>query len=108
MISKTRHARSLRRPARTRSISYRPEPKWAGATMTEQQLCRIIHDPLGPEHITSRLSDRALVILLDSLYQSLDTPDPDPAAIFWYEAGVDESLRRASQPSKTPSDPSPH
>jgi hypothetical protein len=63
--------------------------------MTEPQLFRVINDPRGPEAIISGLSDEELAGLLDALYRNLDTLRPEPCAIFWYEIGVEESLRRA-------------
>jgi hypothetical protein len=62
--------------------------------MTDPRLFRIISDPRGPEVTTSSLSDEELAGLLDALYRNLDTPSPEPCATFWYEAGVEESLRR--------------
>ncbi len=63
--------------------------------VTDLELRRVIWDPRGPEAVTSNLSDTELHQLLDALYQNLDTPAPEPGAIFWYQAGAEESLRRA-------------
>ena len=68
--------------------------QWHWPAMTDKQLFRIVSDPGGPEAITSSLSDEELARLLDALYRNLDTPSPEPGAIFWYEIGVEESLRR--------------
>ncbi|MFF1252770.1 hypothetical protein ACFVYC_09805 [Pseudarthrobacter sp. NPDC058329] len=64
--------------------------------MPDPELFRIIRDPRGPETTISSLSDLELARLLDALYQNLDTPRPEPTAIFWYETGVGESLSRAN------------
>jgi hypothetical protein len=63
--------------------------------MTDPELFTIISDPRGPEVTTSSLSDVELARLLDALYRNLDTSRPEPCAIFWYETGVEESLRRS-------------
>lgn len=63
--------------------------------MTDPQLFSIISDPRGPETTISSLSDDELAELLDTLYQNLDTPAPEPGAIYWYHTGVEESLHRA-------------
>ncbi|MDQ0672759.1 hypothetical protein QFZ36_000320 [Pseudarthrobacter siccitolerans] len=63
--------------------------------MTDSRLFRVINDPRGPEAIISGLSNEELAGLLDALYRNLDTPVPEPCAIFWYETGVEESRRRA-------------
>jgi hypothetical protein len=68
--------------------------------MTDPELLRIIGDPRGPEVVTSSLSDEELARLLDALYRHLDTPAPDPNAIFWYDEGLEESLRRAPRTTK--------
>ncbi|WP_258061803.1 hypothetical protein [Arthrobacter sp. ZGTC412] len=68
--------------------------KWQQLAMTDAQLLRILNDPRGPEAITSGMLDGELAGLLDALYRNLDTPAPDPSAIFWYEIGVEESRRR--------------
>jgi hypothetical protein len=64
--------------------------------MPDPELFRMIRDPRGPETTISSLSDVELARLLDALYRNLDTPRPEPTAIFWYDIGVGESLRRAS------------
>jgi hypothetical protein len=69
--------------------------QWQQPTMTDAQLFRIIGDARGPEVITSSLSDDELARLLDALYRNLDTRVPEPCALFWYDIGVEESLRRA-------------
>ena len=68
--------------------------KWQQPAMTDAQLFRTLSDLRGPEAITSAMSDDDLAGLLDALYRNLDTPAPEPSAIFWYEIGVEESLRR--------------
>ena len=42
----------------------------------------------------SSLSNEGLAWLLDALYRNLDTPVPEIGAVFWYEACLEESLRR--------------
>jgi hypothetical protein len=73
------------------SAAAKPEPQ----EMTEAQLLGVISDPKGRDLVISGLSDEVLALLLDALYRNLDTPCPEPSAIFWYETGVEESLRRA-------------
>jgi hypothetical protein len=63
--------------------------------MTNPELFTIISDPRGPEVTTPSLSDVELARLLDALYRVLDTSRPEPCAIFWYETGVEEILRRS-------------
>lgn len=41
------------------------------------------------------LSDDELAKLLDALDRHLDADEPAPSAVFWYEAALEESLRRA-------------
>jgi hypothetical protein len=62
--------------------------------MTENELFMILSDPKGPEMTMFNLSDVDLVRLLDALYRNLDTAQPAPAAISWYELGVEESFLR--------------
>ncbi len=69
--------------------------QWIQGLMGDPELPRIIGDPRGPEVVTSGLSDEDLARLLDALYRNLDSPAPEPGALFWYEAGLEESLRRA-------------
>lgn len=57
-------------------------------------LLRILSGPRGPEAAMSSMADDELARLLDALFRNLDTPAPEPSAIFWYEIGVEESLRR--------------
>ena len=65
------------------------------AVMKGPQLFRMIGDPRGPEVTTAMLSDDELAKLLDALYRHLDADEPAPSAVFWYEAALEESLRRA-------------
>ena len=58
------------------------------------QLHRIISDPRGPDAVTSSLSNEELAQVLDALYRNLDTPVPGLGTIYWYEACLEESLRR--------------
>jgi hypothetical protein len=60
----------------------------------DPQLHRIISDPRGPDAVTSSLSNEELAQVLDALYRSLDTPAPEPGTVYWYEACLEESLRR--------------
>jgi hypothetical protein len=62
--------------------------------VTEREMLRIINDARGPEITIASLSDSELTGLLDALYRHLDTSLPEPGAIFWYEIGVEESVRR--------------
>lgn len=62
--------------------------------MSRAELMLIIGDPRGPQSVTSSLPDEELSRLLDALYRHLDTSAPEPSAVFWFEAGVEECLRR--------------
>lgn len=62
--------------------------------MTERELFTVLNDPRGPEVILSILPSEELTSLLDALFRNLDTPMPEPEAIFWYRMGVEESRRR--------------
>jgi hypothetical protein len=61
---------------------------------SDSQLQRIIKDPRGLDAVTASLSNEELARLLDALYRSLDTPVPELGAVIWYEACLEESLRR--------------
>ena len=61
---------------------------------SDPQLHRIIDDPRVPDAVIRSLSNDELARLLDALYQNLDTPVPELGAVFWYEACLEESLRR--------------
>lgn len=63
--------------------------------MNSSRLFHYINDPRGPEGILPALPSEELAILLDALYQNLDTPEPEYGAQVWYEMGVEETLRRA-------------
>ena len=60
----------------------------------DSQLHRFIGDPRGPDAIAPRLSNEELAQVLDALYRSLDTPEPELGTVYWYEACLEESLRR--------------
>ena len=62
--------------------------------MTERELVTLLKDPRGPEVILSILPKEELTSLLDALFRNLDTPMPEPDAVFWYRMGVEESRRR--------------
>ncbi|HSU45426.1 MAG TPA: hypothetical protein VLJ40_00810 [Arthrobacter sp.] len=66
--------------------------------MNSSKLFRYLTDPRGPEEVLPTLPTGELVELLDSLYQNLDTPEPEFGAQVWYEMGVEESCRRALSP----------
>lgn len=51
-------------------------------------------DPRGPVLTLNSLSDDELLKLLDALYRNLDTSAPEPAALLWYEVGVEECRLR--------------
>jgi hypothetical protein len=53
----------------------------------------ILSNARRPEKTICTLPDIELNRLLDALYQNLDTSNPEPSPIFWYEKGVEGSLR---------------
>lgn len=65
-----------------------------GHPTSDAQLRRIISDPRGPDAVASSLSNEELAQVLDALYRSLDTPVPELGIVYWYEACLEESLRR--------------
>jgi hypothetical protein len=65
-------------------------------TVSDRPLARLMDDPRGPEAVMSGLSDQDLAVLLNRLYQNLDTRYPDPSAGHWYGVAVGESYRRHS------------
>jgi hypothetical protein len=61
---------------------------------SDPQLHRFIDDPRGSDAVISSLSNEGLARLLDALYRNLDTAVPEIGPVFWYEACLEESLRR--------------
>jgi len=51
-------------------------------------------DPRGPVLTMKSMPDDELLKLLDALYRNLDTSAPEPAALLWYEVGVEECRSR--------------
>lgn len=66
-----------------------------GPVISEPELLRIIRAVSTPETAVSRLSNAELGRLLNALYLHLDTTQPDPSALHWFEVAADESRRRS-------------
>ena len=66
--------------------------------MNSSRLNRYLNDARGPEEVLPSLTAEELANLLDTLYQNLDTPEPEFGAEAWYEMAVEESCRRAGSP----------